>query len=37
MRGVGVHVCEGCGSVYTTLGDYLDCVESHEEAPDEEA
>jgi hypothetical protein len=34
VRGIGVHVCEGCGAVYDTIGAYLDCVESHEPAPD---
>lgn len=34
MRGIGVHVCEGCGAIYDTIGAYLDCVESHEPAPD---
>lgn len=26
---IGVHVCEGCGRVYDTIGDYLNCQESH--------
>lgn len=29
MRGIGTHVCEGCGGVYDNLGDYWDCVDSH--------
>lgn len=26
--GIGVHVCEGCGVVLSTIGAYLDHVES---------
>jgi hypothetical protein len=29
MRAIGVHVCEGCGQVYDTIGPYLRCLESH--------
>lgn len=29
MRGIGVHVCEGCGGVFDTVGAYLNCAESH--------
>jgi len=29
VRAIGVHVCEGCGLLYETIGDYLNCVESH--------
>jgi hypothetical protein len=24
-----IHVCEGCGEVYETLGPYWECQESH--------
>ena len=26
---IGIHVCEGCGAVYETLGPYWECQESH--------
>lgn len=29
MRGVDIHVCEGCGATYETIGAYLNCLESH--------
>ena len=28
---IGIHVCERCGAVYSTIGAYLDCRESHED------
>lgn len=27
MKGIGIHVCSGCGAVFTTLGEYLNHVE----------
>jgi hypothetical protein len=32
MRGIGVHVREGCGKVYDNIGAYLDCRETHLDA-----
>lgn len=29
VAGFGIHVCEGCGAVYNTLGPYWDCLDSH--------
>lgn len=31
MTAIGVHVCEGCGALYDTIGPYLDCKEQHQE------
>lgn len=29
VRGIGVHVCAGCGKIHDNLGAFLDCEESH--------
>lgn len=31
MPAIGVHVCEGCGAIYDTIGPYLDCQERHQQ------
>lgn len=33
LGGIGVHVCEYCGRVFDTIGDYFNCQESHQDAP----